>query len=198
MIDATELFKIFGKHRKDAIVVAGGMAGYKRWPEYSTNHKRDAGGIIETMGAHGSAALGIALAQPDQKVIVFDSEGSLLMNLGSLATTADQKPENLYHFLLDNGCYATTGGQPVPSANSMDYAGLAKDSGYVSVHSFDDLEDLAISLESILEETGPVFISVKTIPDIENVPIGLRDAPQRRSSDQVIADLREELGIVNS
>ena len=57
-------------------------------------------------------ALGIALAKPDTKVILFDGDGSLLMNLGSLVTIGNKAPKNLVHFVMDNGVYATTGGQP--------------------------------------------------------------------------------------
>ena len=195
MIEATDIFEVIRKHRGDAIVLAGGLVGYTRWREYSDNPKRDAGGIVVTMGAMGPMALGVALAQPDEKVVLLDSEGSLLMNLGSLATTADQAPKNLYHFLLDNESYATTGGQPVPSANSIDYAGLAKDAGYSAAYSFDDLEDFASSLQEILDQQGPVFVALKIVPEIENVPIGLREAIPSRSTDEIIRDLREELGI---
>lgn len=195
MIEATDIFEVIRKHRGDAIVLAGGLVGYTRWREYSDNPKRDVGGIVVTMGAMGPMALGVALAQPDEKVVLLDSEGSLLMNLGSLATTADQAPKNLYHFLLDNESYATTGGQPVPSANSIDYAGLAKDAGYSAAYSFDDLEDFASSLQEILDQQGPVFVALKIVPEIENVPIGLRETIPSRSTDEIIRDLREELGI---
>ena len=127
---------------------------------------------------------------------MFDSEGSLLMNLGVLATIADQKPTNLYHFLLDNESYATTGGQPVPSSQDIDYAGLARDAGYATVHSFNDLEDLATSLPAILDGPGPVFVGIKTVPEIENTPIGLREAPPTRSSTEIIQDMREEMGVL--
>ncbi|MCH8206319.1 MAG: thiamine pyrophosphate-binding protein [Chloroflexi bacterium] len=198
MIEATDVFEVFEKHRGDAIVLAGGLSGYKHWHEYSTNQKRDVGNFVGTMGAIAPAALGVALAQPDEKVVLFDSEGSLLMNLGLLATTADQAPRNFYHFLLDNESYATTGGQPVPSAKTIDYAGLAKDAGYVAAYSFDDLEDFASSLKEILDQEGPVFVALKIVPEIENVPIGLRESAPTRSTAEVIRDLREELGIGES
>ena len=198
MIEATDVFEVFEKHRGDAIVLAGGLSGYKHWREYSTNEKRDVGNFVGTMGALTSAALGVALAQPEEKVVLFDSEGSLLMNLGSLATTADQRPRNFYHFLLDNESYATTGGQPVPSATVIDYAGLAKDAGYVAAYSFDDLEDFASSLQDILGKEGPVFVALKVVPEIENVPIGLREHTPMRSSAEVIRDFREDLAIGES
>src|SRR5215831_15834536 len=65
-----------------------------------------------------------------EKIIVFDSEGDLLMNLGILPTIAEQAPKNFYHFLLDNECYATTGGQPVPNAKNVAYDVMARGAGY--------------------------------------------------------------------
>ena len=56
------------------------------------------------------------------RVVLFDSEGDILMSLGMLATIAEQAPANFYHFILDNEVYATTGGQPVPNAKHVDYA----------------------------------------------------------------------------
>ena len=65
------------------------------------------------------------------------------MNMGILATIAGQKPSNFVHFLMDNECYATTGGQPVPNAQEIDYAGMAKEAGYSAAYNFDNLEDFA-------------------------------------------------------
>ena len=195
MIEATDVFELFQKHRGDAIVMAGGLSGYRHWHEYSSTPGRDAGGFVHTMGALSPTALGVALAQPGEKVVLFDSEGALLMNLGILATVAEQKPANLYHFLLDNEGYATTGGQPVPSAQEIDYAGMALNAGYADAYSFDNLEDLATSLPEILATPGPVFVAVKVEPEIENTPIGLREPLPMRPFGQIIQELQEELGV---
>lgn len=194
MINALDVFKVFEKHRGEAIVMASGMSG-QHWADISTNSKRDVS-IGGAMGCPGPVALGLALSQPDTKVVLFDSEGSLLMNLGVLATIADQKPKNFYHILLDNECYATTGGQPVPSSTEISYHGMAKDAGYPSVHSFEDIEDFAINIEGILNESGPVFVAMKVLPEIENLPIDLRPVVKRRSQPQVIKEFREDLEIV--
>ena len=130
-----------------------------------------------------------------EKVALFDSEGALLMNLGVLASVAGKKPKNFVHFLLDNGCYATTGGQPVPNADNIDYAGLARAAGYASTHSFTDLEDFVTEVEGIMEEEGPVFVAIKIVPEIENLPIGMRTSAPRRNRSETIRDLRRELGI---
>ncbi len=127
--------------------------------------------------------------------MLFDSEGSLLMNLGILPTIAGKKPENFFHFLMDNGCYATTGGQPVANSDEIDYAGMAKGAGYSATYHFDDLEEFATSIEGILEETGPVFVSMKINAEVENEPIGLRQRVPSRSRTETIKDLRGELGL---
>ena len=132
---------------------------------------------------------------PKEKIVLFDSEGALLMNLGVLAAVAGKKPKNFVYFLLDNGCYATTGGQPVPNAEGIDYAGLARAAGYASAHSFVDLEDFVTSVESIMAEMGPVFVAVKIVPEIENLPVGMRTRRPSRSRAETIRDLRQELGV---
>ena len=101
------------------------------------------------------------------------------MNLGILATIAGKQPANFYHFLLDNECYATTGGQPVPNAKQINYAGMAKEAGYTAAYRFDDLEEFDLNVGSILSEKGPVFVAIKVVPEIENEPIGRR---QRRAT----------------
>ena len=147
------------------------------------------------MGHTTSAAFGLALGLPDEKIVLFDAEGSLLMNLGVIASIAGKKPKNFVHFVLDNECYATTGGQPVPNSVEIDYAAMAKGAGYTSAYNFDDLEDFATSIEDIMNEDGPVMVSIKIQPEVQNLPIGLRERRVTRSRGETISDLRAELGI---
>jgi sulfopyruvate decarboxylase subunit beta len=193
MIYATDVFKVFQQHRGNAIVIPTGTSG-RHWRDFSTNEKRDLtlGGA---MGQTTAAALGVALSLPNEKVVLFDSEGALLMNLGVLATIAGMQPANFYHFLLDNECYATTGGQPVPNAKNINYAGMAKEAGYAAAYRFDDLAELERQMGSILNQRGPVFVAIKVFPEIENLPIGLRQRRPGRSRAETIRDLQEELGI---
>ena len=197
MFAAEDMFRSFQPHRNNSIVIVTGTGG-RHWRDISTNEKRDVplGGA---MGQTTSAALGLALAQPNEKVVLFDSEGSLLMNMGILATIAGQKPSNFVHFLMDNECYATTGGQPVPNSQDIDYAGMAEKAGYSAAYHFDNLEDFATNVGKIMSETGPVFVSMKVVPEIENEPIGRRQrgGPVRPRA-QVIRELQEDLGIAVS
>ena len=80
------------------------------------------------------------------------------MNLGILATTAGKQPKNFYHFLLDNECYATTGGQPVPNAKNINYAGMAKEAGYAAAYSFDDLETFGAQVGTSSMRRGPSLL----------------------------------------
>jgi phosphonopyruvate decarboxylase len=187
------MFQAFEPHRGDAVVIVTGTGG-RHWRDISNNEKRDLN-VHGAMGQTSSAAMGFALAQPDEKVVFFDSEGALLMNLGILATTAGMKPKNFFHFLMDNECYATTGGQPVPNSQDINYAGMAREAGYAATYEFDNLEDFSTSVGKILSETGPVFIAMKMVPLVENEPIGMRKRSPVRSRAETIKVIQEELGI---
>ena len=195
MIDIEEMFRIFQQHRGDAIVVPG--RGGRHWGTISTRPNRDVTLGDPAMGGHASFAFGLALAQPDKKVIVFDSEGDLLMSLGVLPTIAELRPNNFYHFVLDNECYATTGGQPVPNAKHIAYDVIARGAGYPHAYAYDNLESFAINVERILSQPGPAFVALKVVPEIENEPIGRRKRWTTRTREQVLKDLWQELGITN-
>src|SRR6266851_192618 len=121
------MLRIFHPHRGDAIVVPG--RGGRHWAQISTRPTRDVPVGDPAMGGHAGFALGLALARPADRVVLFDSEGDLLMSLGILATVAELAPANFYHFMLDNECYATTGGQPVPNAKNVAYDVIASGAG---------------------------------------------------------------------
>ena len=79
-----------------------------------------------SMGLASSIGLGLAIARPDVGVVVVDGDGSLLMNLGSLATIGLLRPANLVLVVMDNEAYATTGGQRTPTAEGADLAAAAR------------------------------------------------------------------------
>ena len=193
MFHTDDMFQAFEPHRGDSIVIVTGTSG-RRWRNISSNEKRDLS-FQGAMGQTTSAALGFALSQPDEKVVLFDSEGALLMNMGILATIAGKKPKNFFHFLMDNECYATTGGQPVPNSQEISYAGMAREAGYAAAYEFDNLEDFSTNVGRILNETGPVFVAMKMVPMVENEPIGMRQRGPVRSRAETIRVMQEELGI---
>ena len=81
--------------------------------------------MTEAMGHAADLALGLALAQPLRKVICLNGDGSMLMNLGTLATIVESGVSNLILFVLVNGTYEITGSQRVPARGSVDWGGLA-------------------------------------------------------------------------
>ena len=192
MMHTADVLKAFAAHRGDAIVISG--RGGKHWMQISDT-ALDLPLGDPAMGGHSGFGLGLALAQPDKRVVLFDSEGDILMSLGQLVTIAEQAPENFYHFILDNEVYATTGGQPVPGAKMVDYAAMAKACGYPRAFGFSDLEDFERALPGILGAPGPVFVALKVLPEVENTPIGQRVRWRKRSSDKVVSDARAALGV---
>ncbi len=193
MMDTADMLKAFSRHRGNAIVVPG--RGGRHWVEISDKPNRDLPLGDPAMGGHASFAMGLALAQPDEKIVLFDSDGDVQMGMGILATIAEQQPKNFYHFMLDNECYATTGGQPVPNASKLAYHDVARACGYPRAYAYDTLETFSINVERILNEPGPVFVWLKVRPEIENKPIGSRSQWRKRSQVQVVMDLKKELGI---
>jgi phosphonopyruvate decarboxylase len=192
MMDTAELLEFFMQHRGDAIVIPG--RGGRHWVPL-TDGPFDIPLGDPAMGGHAGFGLGVALAQPERKVVLFDSEGDILMSLGMLVTIAEQAPANLIHFILDNGVYATTGGQPVPNAENVDYVAIARGSGYERAYEFSDLEDFKRELPSLLNEMGPVFVRLRVHPEIQNEAIGNRRPWRKRTGDQVVADLRKGLDL---
>ena len=193
MIEAKKIFEAFQEHRDNAIVAVQGTSGH-HWSSITTNPNRDIS-LGGAMGQSTSAVFGLALGLENEKGVHFDTEGAPLMNLGVLASIAGKRPKNFVHFLLDNGCYATTGGQPVPNGEDINYAQMASAAGYKSTYNFTDLEELTTSMEEIMNTEGPVFVAIKINPEIENLPMGLREKRNTRSRAQTINDLRKELNI---
>jgi thiamine pyrophosphate-dependent acetolactate synthase large subunit-like protein len=192
MMHTADLLRVIAEFRGDAIVVSG--RGGRHWIELSDT-ALDVPLGDPAMGGHSGFGLGLALAQPNKRVILFDSEGDILMSMGQLATIAEQAPANFYHFILDNEVYATTGGQPVPNAKNVDYAMIARGAGYPRAFNFSELDAFSAELPGILKAPGPVFVALKVFPEVENTPIGQRVRWRKRSSDKVVRDLRGALGV---
>ncbi len=97
--------------------------------------------VVGSMGCVSSLGLGLALARKEKEVIVIDGDGSLIMRLGSLATTGYYRPSNMLHILLDNGTYDSTGGQTTVSLN-MNFIQISHSCGYEKSVYTHDLEEL--------------------------------------------------------
>ena len=108
---------------------------------YSLGHRPGFFYLEHAMGLASSVGLGIALAQPDRKVVVLDGDGSVLMNLGGLTTLARYAPPNLAHIVFDNESLLSVGGFPTATSSGSDLAGIARAAGIDAVRSATRLEE---------------------------------------------------------
>jgi thiamine pyrophosphate-dependent acetolactate synthase large subunit-like protein len=151
--------RVLSRARTDQIVVLS-ESTRQDWPPISTRPELDIP-ITGSMGKASSFGLGVALGRPDKQIWVLDSDGALLMNLGSLVTIAKAKPANLLHVVYDNEAYDTTGGQPTPGAGIVDFCAIALAAGYPVARAYDDLADLERDLDSILAGPRPALLVLK-------------------------------------
>lgn len=117
-----------------------------------------------SMGLASSHGLGLALGRPDRRVLVFDGDGSLLMNLGTLVTIAEAAPPNLAHFVFENGTYEANGAVPTPGRGVVSFAGFARAAGFRNVHEFSDLAVLKAGIGAVLGAPGPTFVTLHVVP----------------------------------
>jgi phosphonopyruvate decarboxylase len=136
--------------------------------------------MIGSMGLAGPIGLGLALAQPRRRVVVFDGDGNLLMALGVLANVAALAPANFVHCVFDNQTYGSTGNQRSPSER-VRLDALAAAAGYRRVAAVDDAEAVSRTLKDMLGAAGPHFLLVKVtaeeakVPRIPHSPEKIRD-----------------------
>jgi len=133
--------------------------------------------MIGSMGVASAIGLGVALAKPDKKVVVFDGDGNVLMGMGTLATVGALKPKNFVHVVFDNEVYGSTGNQPTYS-RVVRLDQVAKAAGYVNVERVREREDLVYEFKDMLVKEGPSFLLVKVTEQVEEAPRVALDPPE--------------------
>ena len=157
MMKRDECFQVLARHVGDATVVSTYSSAFE-WldlGERALNYFS-----VGAMGLDSSHALGLALGRPDRRIVCLQGDGSLLMNLGSLVTIAAAAPKNLVHFVVQNGTYEANGSHPLPST-AIDFAAMARSAGYAQVHDFSDLCNFTQQAAHVLNQTGPVFATLR-------------------------------------
>jgi thiamine pyrophosphate-dependent acetolactate synthase large subunit-like protein len=115
-------------------------------------------------GAMGSACMvgmGLALAQPERRVLVITGDGEMLMGLGSLATVGAKSPRNLAVVVLDNERYGETGMQKTHTAYGVDLAGVASSCGFARARKVEAPAEIGAMRDAVRRERGPLFFQVK-------------------------------------
>ena len=116
----------------------------------SIGHKPNFFYLQHAMGLASSMGLGIALARPDVTVVVFDGDGSILMNLGGLTTLARYRPANLVHVVFDNESLLSVGGFPTATSTGSDIAGMAAAAGVPRTATVRTLDDFIAAFTQAL------------------------------------------------
>jgi thiamine pyrophosphate-dependent acetolactate synthase large subunit-like protein len=151
-------------------IVVTTMGMVRPWAAHSTN-PLDFASADSAMGHAADLAIGIALAQPDHKVVCLNGDGSMLMTLGTLVTAVDNGARNLVLFVIQNDSYEITGNQRVPGAGMVDFAGMARAAGFPRAYTFTDPAPYAAALPEILRGDGPVLVTLRVEPGRES-PLG--------------------------
>lgn len=132
---------------------------------YSLGHRTNFFYLEHAMGLASSIGLGIALAQPERKVVVIDGDGSVLMNLGGLTTMARYAPRNLVHIIFDNESLLSVGGFPTATSTGSDLAGIARSAGIARARLVSTLDDFreAASVALAAEELACLVAKVEAV-----------------------------------
>jgi sulfopyruvate decarboxylase subunit beta len=127
----------------------------------SLGHRQNFFYLQHAMGLASSTGLGLALSLPEQRVVIFDGDGSLLMNLGSLSTLARYRPKNLIHVVFDNESLLSVGGFPTATGTGTDLEGIAKASGIPVVTTVRTVETFKNAMSEALRGSDLTTIIAK-------------------------------------
>lgn len=158
--------------RADALVVTGlGSSCYDAGTvDHPLNYYLWGG-----MGGAAMIGLGLAIAQPQRRVLVITGDGEMLMGLGSLATIAAEKIKNLSIAVIDNELYSETGMQPTHTARGVNLAGMAQAAGFALSGTVTTESDLKSWVPKLYGAAGPVFLDIKVNANRYPLSIRLRD-----------------------
>jgi len=129
---------------------------------YDLGHKDNFFYLQHAMGLASSIGLGLAMHLPEEGIVVLDGDGSVLMNLGTLATMARYRPRNLTHIIFDNGSLLSTGGFASHTTSGItDLAAIAKGAGLERVSAVDSIMDFGEAVIEAFKADGLSVIVAK-------------------------------------
>ena len=133
------------------------------------------------MGGATAMGLGLALAQPERRVLVLTGDGELLMGFSSLATVGVQRPANLSIVVLDNEHYGETGMQPSHTKFGVDLVAGAQACGFTKCLAVNTMEQVSALRNDIHQAVGPVFAQIKIMADKLPLVLPPRDGTQLKN-----------------
>jgi thiamine pyrophosphate-dependent acetolactate synthase large subunit-like protein len=178
--------RLVGQLKRDEAVIGGiGNTNFDLW---ASGQRPQNFYMLGSMGLTVPIAFGVALAQPQRHVVALEGDGSLLMQLGCLATVAMRAPKNLTIVVWDNGLYQITGSQPTASSTTADLVAIARGSGLANSAWAADEDDFDRLVAVALKDGGPSLIAVH----IDSKPgVGATD----RDPVQIRARFMQGLGV---
>lgn len=151
------------RDRGDLLCIAS--LGAPNWDITSVGDHPNNFPLWGAMGASVMMGLGLAIAQPSRRVLVFAGDGEMLMSLGALATVGAQRPANLSVVVLDNERYGETGMQKTHTAHGVDLTAVAAACAIPTCLTVRTEAEVAELRRAIREGSGPVFATVKIDPE---------------------------------
>lgn len=133
-------------HDRVVITIMGAVAAELQ----AIGHRPNFFYLQHAMGLASSMGLGVALTRPELPVVVFDGDGSILMNLGGLTTLARYRPKNLVHVVFDNESLLSVGGFPTATSTGSDVAGMAAAAGIPRTATVRTLEEFTAAFDDAI------------------------------------------------
>ena len=145
-------------HANEAVIGGIGNNNFDLW---ANGQRPENFYMLGSMGLTIPIALGVALAQPQRRVIALEGDGSLLMQLGALGTVAKTALKNLTIIIFDNGMYQITGKQPTLTDSCVDFVNVAQGSGLTQSYWARDDAHFEQLIDDALTKDGPHFIATR-------------------------------------
>ena len=184
-----DLFKSIRSLLEDMLVICN--IGMPSQELYSLGDANNFFYMLGSMGMCSSIGVGLSLGT-NESVVAIDGDGSVLMNLGSLATIANHAPTNFILLIVDNGCYGSTGDQPTFSSKLTSLAGIAEAAGCPNVYECTGVKTAGILVQA-KQQAGPHVIVSKIEPGncksqvIDLSPIWIRDRFRARIQHETVS-----------
>ncbi len=159
MMQRLECLRAIYDRLEDCLVVT--IMGAVACELQSLGHKPNFFYLQHAMGLGSSTGLGLALSLPQQKVVVFDGDGSILMNLGGYTTLARYRPRNLVHVVFDNESLLSVGGFPTATSTGSDLEGVARASGITRTKTVCTIEEFTHVFDDALKANDLTSIIAK-------------------------------------
>lgn len=159
MMQRLECLRAIYDRLEDCLVVT--IMGAVACELQSLGHKPNFFYLQHAMGLGSSTGLGLALCLPQEKIVVFDGDGSILMNLGGYTTLARYRPKNLVHVVFDNESLLSVGGFPTATSTGSDLEGIARASGIARTKTVRTIKDFKDAFDEALKANDLTSIVAK-------------------------------------